>query len=229
MKNFCTLICLISLSILCHSAPQFDNYGQGQECEEFQVIGGSETTEGIYKSTEELVWKKSGEDRYIFKRSDSKGWKIGREGHRKTSSSYFKSSKENLPKTEETWTSSSNGEVTVRCNSISQQAPPLIAQEAVVFFRRGCVGKLSLFQGETLWKQIEFNDVKGQETQRINSNRNRNSLHIDSVKATGDCCFEVESNDGDYEEAHPDQFFPTELSNSFYIHKIFAYNDCPEY
>ena len=74
-----------------------------------------------------------------------------------------------------------------------------------------------------------FVNVKAHENQKIPENRNRNSLHIDSVKATGDCCFEVESNDGDYEEVHPDQFVPKILSNSFYIHKIFAYEDCPEY
>ena len=75
-----------------------------------------------------------------------------------------------------------------------------------------------------------FVDVQDYENQKIPENRNRNSLHIDSVTATGDCCFELEANDGsDYEEVHPDQIFPTELSNNFYIHNIFATNDCPEY
>jgi len=236
MKNFYTLICLISLDIVCHSAPQFKNYGSGQNCEEFQVIGGSSKTEGIYErhgNSGDLVWKKPGEDRFIFnKEDDSKGWRIGRDGHRETaagSTSYFKSSKQNLPNAEKTWTSSSNGEVTVRCNTVSQQAAPAVASEARVIFERGCAGKLSLFQGETLLEDINFVDVKGVESTTIRRNRINNNLRIDSVKATGDCCWEVESNEGDFEEVHPEEFFATDISNSFYIHKIFAYDDCPEY
>ena len=64
-------------------------------------------------------------------------------------------SKQNLPNAEKTWTSSSNGEVTVRCNTVSQQAAPAVASEARVIFERGCAGKLSLFQGETLLEDIK--------------------------------------------------------------------------
>ena len=75
-----------------------------------------------------------------------------------------------------------------------------------------------------------FVDVQDSENQKIPENRNRNSLHIDSVTATGDCCFELQATDGfDYEEVHPDQIFPTELSNSFYIYQINALQNCPEY
>jgi len=217
---------------LCHSAPQFNNFNLGEDCAEFEVIGGSSKTNGNYErhgNFGDLVWKKPTEDRFIFNKN---GWKIGREGHIETgTSSYFKSSKQNLPSNykEETWTSSSNGEVTVRCTNYYAYAPPSEVLPSVVRFRRGCDGQLSLFQEETLLKQIEFVDVENEETKTINENRNRNSLHIDSVKATGDCCFEVESTDGDAREVYPDDVFPTELSSNFYIHTIFAIKDCPEY
>jgi len=154
MKIFCTLICLISLYIVCHSAPQFDNSPRDQFCEKLDVTGGSSTTQGIYKirkKGEDFVWKKSGVDRFIFKRKGSEGWKIGKAAHRETSSYFYESRNQNLPRDpwqEETWTSSSNGEVTVTC--------VLFEASLANFGRgRGCVGQLSLFQGETLLKQIE--------------------------------------------------------------------------
>ena len=71
--------------------------------------------------------------------------------------------------------------------------------------------------------------MQDQETRPITENRNRNSLRIDSVKATGDCCFEVESKDGIPIEVYPDDVFRKELSSNFYIHTIFAINCNLEY
>ena len=56
-----------------------------------------------------------------------------------------------------------------------------------------------------------------------------NNVPIDLVEATGNCCWEIESNDGDYETvntANPN----LNLSNytpRFYINNIIVYNRCP--
>ena len=56
----------------------------------FEVIGGSLKTKGNYTraygnatlhQTNLPVWKKPTEDRFIFNKGDSSGWRIGREGH----------------------------------------------------------------------------------------------------------------------------------------------------
>ena len=49
--------------------------------------------------------------------------------------------------------------------------------------------------------------------------------NIDSVEVTGDCCFEIEANNGDYETVDPENprvVFDT----TFYIHTIYVYNSC---
>ena len=49
--------------------------------------------------------------------------------------------------------------------------------------------------------------------------------NIDSVEVTGDCCFEIEANNGDYESVDPENprvVFDT----TFYIHTIYVYNSC---
>lgn len=77
-------------------------------------------------------------------------------------------------------------------------------------------------------QDIDFVDVKDVESTTIPRNRINNNLRIDSVEAIGDCCWEVESNEGDFEEVHPEGSI-VDMSNSFYIYKIFALQDCPEY
>ena len=54
-------------------------------------------------------------------------------------------------------------------------------------------------------------------------NENSNNLRIDSIEATGDCCWEIESNDDDYEMVDPEN--PTDIT-IFYIHNIYVYNSC---
>ena len=55
-------------------------------------------------------------------------------------------------------------------------------------------------------------------------NENRNNFRIDSIKVTGDCCWEIESNDGDdYERVDPEN--PTDIS-FFYIYKIYVKSSC---
>ena len=118
MKSFCILICLTSLNILCHSAPQFNNFNLGgfifllrlvenallikitlyilidEVCKEFEVKGGSSQTNGIYKLYDDFVWKKPSEDRFIFNKGDSNGWKIGTEGQSLYGASYYFKSKD---------------------------------------------------------------------------------------------------------------------------------------
>ena len=54
-------------------------------------------------------------------------------------------------------------------------------------------------------------------------------MPIDLVEATGNCCWEIESSDGDYETVNPAN--PNlDLSNytpRFDIHNIIVYNRCP--
>ena len=54
-------------------------------------------------------------------------------------------------------------------------------------------------------------------------NENRNNFRIDSIKVTGDCCREIESNEGDYEIVDPEN--PNDIS-IFYIYKIYAKSSC---
>jgi len=229
MKSFCILICLTSLNSLCHSAPQFNNFNLDEVCKEFEVKGGSSQTNGIYKLYDDFVWKKPSEDRFIFNKGDSNGWKIGTEGQSLYGASYyFKSGKQNLPwnYVGETWTSNSNGEVTVSCHF---EACPN-CNVGGVSGRRGCLGQLSLYQGETLLEQIEAVGVPMDRTQ-ISSHETKNNFRIDSVEVTGDCCWEIESNDGDYEIVFEDLGFPqpdisvflSQLSPEYYV---YAKNDC---
>ena len=55
------------------------------------------------------------------------------------------------------------------------------------------------------------------------ANENGNNVRIDSIEATGECCWEIESNNGEYETVDPKN--PTEIS-IFYIHKIIVTNSC---
>jgi len=222
MKIFCTLICLISLNILCHSAPQFNNYVSGEKCE---VRGGSSQTNGIYTrdNIDPNIWKKLTDDRVIFNNDDN-GWKIGTEGQSLYGTSYyFKSGRQNLPRLNgQTWTSSNNGNVTVKCISLSPPPCPLCSFGGVGG-RRGCSGQLSLYQGETLLEQIEAVGVPKGRTQ-ISSHETKNNFRIDSVEVTGDCCWEIESNDGDYEivfeeDSQPDiSAFLSQLSPEYYVY-----------
>ena len=61
------------------------------------------------------------------------------------------------------------------------------------------------------------------EFKTIPKNENSNNLRIDSIEVSGDCCWEIESNDGDYETIDPED--PTDIT-IFYIHNIYVYNDC---
>ena len=76
------------------------------ECQKFEVFGGSSKTKGIYTRVvlgdyinvtldqkNLTVWKKPTEDRFIFNKGDSSGWRIGIEGHIVTGNSYFYKSK----------------------------------------------------------------------------------------------------------------------------------------
>ena len=54
-------------------------------------------------------------------------------------------------------------------------------------------------------------------------NENRNSFRIDSIKVTGDCCWEIESNDGYSEVVDPEN--PTDISIN-YIYKIYVKSSC---
>ena len=71
---------------------------------------------------------------------------------------------------------------------------------------------------------FRFVEPKNGEVMTIHANQDRNKLRIDSVKATGNCCFEIESNDGDYETVDPAH--PSSIT-IFYIHKIYVFNSCP--
>ena len=52
--------------------------------------------------------------------------------------------------------------------------------------------------------------------------------NIDSVEVTGDCCFEIEANNGDYETVDPE--FPSDITTFFNMtilyqpYKIYVYN-----
>lgn len=70
---------------------------------------------------------------------------------------------------------------------------------------------------------FRFDDPTDGEFRTIPSNEIRNNFQTDSVGVTGDCCFEIESNNGDYEIIDPEN--PTDIS-IFYIHKIYVYNSC---
>ena len=63
---------------------------------------------------------------------------------------------------------------------------------------------------------------------QISSHKTENNFRIDSVEATGDCCWEIESNDGDYANVFPDfqpdiSVFLSQLSPEYYV---YAKNDC---
>ena len=70
---------------------------QSQQCQQFEVIGVSSETSGVYelseirsdRKPENLVWKKPKEDRYIFNTGNSLGWRIGTEGHLKTGRGHY--------------------------------------------------------------------------------------------------------------------------------------------
>jgi len=221
MKISCTLICLISLNILCHSAP-FDNNDQDEVCDFIEVESGSLQTNGIYDYYDEFVWKKYEEDRFIFNKGDSNGWRIGTEGQSLYGTSYyFKSGKQNLPlpNTEETWTSSNNGEVTVRC-----MRP--VASRITTSQQKGCVGQLSLFQGETRIHELVANRLRGGDLRStIGANENENNYRIDYVKVDGDCCWDFESNDGGFETFVPYNQ-KAKVPRNFYIHKIYIAEYC---
>ena len=56
-----------------------------------------------------------------------------------------------------------------------------------------------------------------------------NNVPIDLVKAKGNCCWEIESNNGDYETVNPTNHY-LNVSNytpRFDIHNIIVYNRCP--
>ena len=61
----------------------------GEGCDFIEVEGGSSQTNGIYDYYDEFVWKKYGEDRFIFNKGDSNGWKIGTEGQSLYGTSYY--------------------------------------------------------------------------------------------------------------------------------------------
>jgi len=193
----------------------------GEKCE---VKGGSSQTNGIYTRDDinPNIWKKLTDDRVIFNNYDDNGWKIGTEGQYDNfgTSYYFKSGKQNLPRLNgQTWTSSINGNVTVKCIYLST-ARALVGGPVG---RRGCFGQLSLYQGETLLEQIEAVGVPKGRTQ-ISSHETKNNFRIDSVEVTGDCCWEIESNDGDYEivfeeDSQPDiSVFLSQLSPEYYVY-----------
>ena len=71
---------------------------------------------------------------------------------------------------------------------------------------------------------FRFVDPTDGEFRTIHTNEISDNFRIDSVEVTGDCCFEIESNNGDYEIV--DHENPTDIS-IFYIHKIYVYNSCP--
>jgi len=84
--------------------------------------------------------------------------------------------------------------------------------------RRGCVGQLAFCQGGRLLGQISAVEPTNGETKW----RNRNDLQIDSVHASGDCCWDIEDNDYDYETV--DSGNPS-LTN-FNIATVKVYNSC---
>ena len=72
---------------------------------------------------------------------------------------------------------------------------------------------------------FRFVDPTDGEFRTIPTNEISNNFRIDSVEVTGDCCFEIEANNGeDYEIVDPEN--PTDIS-IFYIYKIYVYNSCP--
>ena len=72
---------------------------------------------------------------------------------------------------------------------------------------------------------FSFVEPDGGDSLTLAANENRNNFRIDSIEATGDCCWEIESNDGDYETVDPKN--PADI-NIFYIHKIIVFNSCPQ-
>jgi len=98
------------------------------------------------------------------------------------------------------------------------------AEAGGVAGRRRCVGQLSLFRGRRLLEKIDFVEPIDKESLTLAANENGNNFRIDSIEATGDCCWEIESNDGDYETVDPKN--PADI-NIFYIHKIIVFNSCP--
>merc|ERR1719350_1903069 len=68
--------------------------------------------------------------------------------------------------------------------------------------RRSCVGQLSLYQGETLLEQIEA-FVPDVSSYQVSNHEKENDSRIDSFEVTGDCCWDIESNNGDFETVYP--------------------------
>ena len=72
---------------------------------------------------------------------------------------------------------------------------------------------------------FRFVDPTDGEFRTIPANAISNNFRIDSAEVTGDCCFEIEANNGDYESVDPENprvVFDT----TFYIHTISVYNSC---
>ena len=72
---------------------------------------------------------------------------------------------------------------------------------------------------------FRFVDPTDGEFRTIPANAISNNFRIDSAEVTGDCCFEIEANNGDYESVDPENprvVFDT----TFYIHTIYVYNSC---
>ena len=70
---------------------------------------------------------------------------------------------------------------------------------------------------------FSFVEPDGGESFTLAANENRNNFRIDSIEATGDCCWEIESNDGDYEivfeDSQPDiSVFLSQLSPEYYVY-----------
>ena len=57
----------------------------------------------------------------------------------------------------------------------------------------------------------------------------KNNMPIDLVVATGNCCWEIESNNGDYETVNPTNpnLDVSNYTSSFHIQNIIVYNSCP--
>jgi hypothetical protein len=84
-------------------------------------------------------------------------------------------------------------------------------------------GEITLYQGERVLDQISFVEPEDGESRPIAKDRNRNNLRIDSVQATGDCCWEIENNEGVYEIVDPGN--PIDTTN-FDISTVYVYNSC---
>ena len=75
----------------------------------------------------------------------------------------------------------------------------------------------------TLILFLSFVEPEDGESRPIAKDRNRNNLRIDSVQATGDCCWEIEDNEGDYVIIDPGN--PIDTTN-FDIATVYVYNSC---